>query len=102
MPTVTYTTEVDVDVDLDDIDADDLASALEDKGYFVIKNDKDIEKRLIDQLGFNAIAIEVPISWLTYDGERHAANEPLATIGTQVGREIVRGVLGSLLGGRRR
>lgn len=58
MPTVTYTTEVDVDVDLDDIDADDLASALEDKGYFVIKNDKDIEKRLIDQLGVETIDVQ--------------------------------------------
>jgi Domain of unknown function (DUF4331) len=29
----------------------------------------------------NAIAIEVPITWLTRDGMKHAANNPLATIG---------------------
>ena len=36
-----------------------------------------------DVSGFNvnAIAIEVPIELLTQDGKRHAANEPLATIG---------------------
>lgn len=37
-----------------------------------------------DVAGFNvnAIAIEVPITLLTSDGKQHAANEPLATIGT--------------------
>jgi hypothetical protein len=37
-----------------------------------------------DVAGFNvnAIAIEVPIELLTYDGKRHAASDPLATIGT--------------------
>ncbi len=37
-----------------------------------------------DVAGFNvnAIAIEVPIALLTYDGKTHAANDPLATIGT--------------------
>lgn len=30
----------------------------------------------------NAIAIEVPISLLTRDGKKHAASEPLATLGT--------------------
>jgi hypothetical protein len=36
-----------------------------------------------DVAGFNvnAIAIEVPIELLTYDGKRHAASDPLATIG---------------------
>ncbi|HAO31556.1 MAG TPA: DUF4331 domain-containing protein [Candidatus Competibacter sp.] len=37
-----------------------------------------------DVAGFNvnAIAIEVPITLLTSDGKRHAAGDPLATIGT--------------------
>ena len=37
-----------------------------------------------DVAGFNvnAIAIEVPVTLLTYDGKPHAANDPLATIGT--------------------
>lgn len=37
-----------------------------------------------DVAGFNvnAIAIEVPITLLTYDGKHHAASDPLATIGT--------------------
>ena len=37
-----------------------------------------------DVAGFNvnAIAIEVPIALLTYDGKTHPANDPLATIGT--------------------
>jgi hypothetical protein len=37
-----------------------------------------------DVAGFNvnAIAIEVPIELLTYDGKRHAASDPLATVGT--------------------
>ncbi len=37
-----------------------------------------------DVAGFNvnSIAIEVPITMLTQDGEVHAANDPLATIGT--------------------
>jgi len=36
-----------------------------------------------DVAGFNvnAIAIEAPIELLTYDGKRHAASDPLATIG---------------------
>ena len=37
-----------------------------------------------DVAGFNvnAIAIEVPVTLLTYDGKIHAAGDPLATIGT--------------------